>query len=1085
MSSRNELSSWASKKKEKMDANKWKRPRDLSKVDIKILRTIANGRCMFRKWKTRCSCPTLEKRGDGYYPLAEAAHILPHSPNWPRGEGKETEDSYRNRLLLCPTHHTMVDNDPEMYTKEVMYEIYNLTIEEFEKNQKWGIGTILESNTNDLLVKYHFFVEKMLYLDKTANGVTLGKEKKEVIVILEHSYVLLWHFIRNAKWNNWVDFLWMDEIKFLFKKYKDNPTIAHIILRHNNDNKDKRILEIYEILSELYIEDFWVISSILDKLKEWDVEDDFRKKIIQFVWLKPISTHSYVRRAVLELSELLLDSDIKFVISIIEDTINIPTNEEDVKVWQPSLSLIFQWRDESNFVFWEAMSLLSKILHNDNYYEIAFLSIIKLFNVHLEEKNKVHEVKEIQWIKLDYLILNEQRNCTRDLKYEHDKSKRYIWELRGFLNFLLKTKDKAITLKFLELLINEKRQVYYILVIEFIRNNLKSFLDLAKRLVFDRNLRKVKLICIYFLQNLIKEYFSISNKGINKFISLANVEEESIKFLLFKAIPEHLQPNNVKKFLYTYSSKESLSLEIEPIISFSSASFIPPKKLSIGTKKEKVLDFIINNCKEESHKVDIYDLRPTLSSFIGKDINLVKYLLNNLIKKGIHERTIQGILSIGCVIIDEETELDIKLERLIELLALWKEYDGISIIPVLQSLEKLLTKSIDENINLISKNVPSYKQLKELLFELKVNKNPTEDDEKLEESWEIRVDRGITVAINSVRGISLEVLIRMFFLNPDDKEIEKYLTTSFKEELVSIQANSLFCLRFLIYKNYDFFKKTINSYENYRNIYTDYSISLCLRKVKFDDIRDFSNIIYNIIKYSTQEEIQENMGILLANLIMKETKWFEQHKKDVFSWQIGNTFTYEGMLRVFVESLKLWVLNKDEKVIDKSIKYIKEVLETKNVTPEEKSELFRLLSTYFIDGTKRWTQGFLCLYNKGFFNYLVNNFPSYFILHKEIIEGMDSLLKKDKKVLETTVNTLYLQTTFEVPIFIDSLLVGHIKNILIVCFDSIEDISIETIRKAIFIFDKGLETWYNDFYDLYDKYFKNWLVDISECSQEL
>jgi hypothetical protein len=40
------------------------------------------------------------------------AHVIAQSPRGPRGKSTAGDDSYENLILLCPTHHTMVDKAP-------------------------------------------------------------------------------------------------------------------------------------------------------------------------------------------------------------------------------------------------------------------------------------------------------------------------------------------------------------------------------------------------------------------------------------------------------------------------------------------------------------------------------------------------------------------------------------------------------------------------------------------------------------------------------------------------------------------------------------------------------------------------------------------------------------------------------------------------------------------------------------------------------------------------------------------------------------------------------------------------------------
>lgn len=81
--------------------------------DIKILWGRSGNRCAICK---------LELTADGSLEtLGEMAHIVARSPNGPRGninQSKSDRDSYENLILLCPTHHSEVDKNPDSWPIE-------------------------------------------------------------------------------------------------------------------------------------------------------------------------------------------------------------------------------------------------------------------------------------------------------------------------------------------------------------------------------------------------------------------------------------------------------------------------------------------------------------------------------------------------------------------------------------------------------------------------------------------------------------------------------------------------------------------------------------------------------------------------------------------------------------------------------------------------------------------------------------------------------------------------------------------------------------------------------------------------------
>lgn len=83
--------------------------------EIKKLWGRAGGRCSEPECGRDCvpflnaSSPTI---------IGEMAHVIPQNLGGPRGSGQEGDDTYENLILLCPTHHTIVDKAPELYPPE-------------------------------------------------------------------------------------------------------------------------------------------------------------------------------------------------------------------------------------------------------------------------------------------------------------------------------------------------------------------------------------------------------------------------------------------------------------------------------------------------------------------------------------------------------------------------------------------------------------------------------------------------------------------------------------------------------------------------------------------------------------------------------------------------------------------------------------------------------------------------------------------------------------------------------------------------------------------------------------------------------
>ena len=95
--------------------------------DIKILWGRAANRCAFPNCKIELT-PDSEANT-----LGEIAHIVAESPKGPRGDTdipRESRDDYSNLILLCPTHHKMIDNNLGEWTVEKLKQLK-------EDHEKW------------------------------------------------------------------------------------------------------------------------------------------------------------------------------------------------------------------------------------------------------------------------------------------------------------------------------------------------------------------------------------------------------------------------------------------------------------------------------------------------------------------------------------------------------------------------------------------------------------------------------------------------------------------------------------------------------------------------------------------------------------------------------------------------------------------------------------------------------------------------------------------------------------------------------------------------------------------------------------
>ncbi len=95
--------------------------KNISQKTIKLLWGKSHNRCAI------CKTILVERKEEGIsYPVGVMAHIEGENPGSARFNPEldyPEKNSYENLILLCPTCHTKVDNDPQTYSVERLKEI--------------------------------------------------------------------------------------------------------------------------------------------------------------------------------------------------------------------------------------------------------------------------------------------------------------------------------------------------------------------------------------------------------------------------------------------------------------------------------------------------------------------------------------------------------------------------------------------------------------------------------------------------------------------------------------------------------------------------------------------------------------------------------------------------------------------------------------------------------------------------------------------------------------------------------------------------------------------------------------------------
>jgi hypothetical protein len=92
----------------------------VSEKDLKKLWGLSGGRCAFPACNQNC-LPFLDETDPTV--IGEMAHVIAKMPSGPRGDGVGGDDTYENLVLLCPTHHTLIDKSKDgIYTVDMIFK---------------------------------------------------------------------------------------------------------------------------------------------------------------------------------------------------------------------------------------------------------------------------------------------------------------------------------------------------------------------------------------------------------------------------------------------------------------------------------------------------------------------------------------------------------------------------------------------------------------------------------------------------------------------------------------------------------------------------------------------------------------------------------------------------------------------------------------------------------------------------------------------------------------------------------------------------------------------------------------------------
>lgn len=108
--------------------------------DVKLLWGRSGNRCAI----CRLELSSDERISSASFPLGQQAHIIARESTGPRGNSPlspEDRDSYPNLILLCPTHHSLIDKAIGDYPPETLHALKS-------KHEQWVRETLSDESSD-------------------------------------------------------------------------------------------------------------------------------------------------------------------------------------------------------------------------------------------------------------------------------------------------------------------------------------------------------------------------------------------------------------------------------------------------------------------------------------------------------------------------------------------------------------------------------------------------------------------------------------------------------------------------------------------------------------------------------------------------------------------------------------------------------------------------------------------------------------------------------------------------------------------------------------------------------------------------
>lgn len=901
------------------------------------------------------------------------------------------------------------------------------------------------------------FYEKLNYLLKiiSSNDNSIDdKELKVALCILKEDDKLAWHFLKNL-----VD---LDKLGW-FPKIKDNilksiveveedSAVKFQLLSYFEKCADKYSDEIVPLIVELEknTRNYNILSNLVKTLGKLKPRQKKNIKLLWEVFLKLTEhQHPWVRRAIPQALKSFAKYDIDKVLEILGKVFfynNSPP--QDVTQGGPTLALTFQGRDNENWVFEEAVKVLSELLNKPKYTGKALDLAIKVEIDAIKAEEKDHDV--VNGITLDYSYIWLGDKSFEKLEYNHDRKERVALEIEKALDELSKS-DKKLVSQLIDKLLNKKFEVFYLTVIKTLIRQIADFQTKAKALVFDAKLWKVYNIRNYYLQTLITKYFETTKgKEVAKFVGeVSSYKERDKKRTLYTkqdlliSIPEGQKTDKAKKELEQIAKE--LELKGKPKITkpFVITSWSGPRPdISVEELQKKNDDELIQIMIDSSirKRAGAWDLRSVFAGLIDQDPNKIKELLPKMKDKKL-EPDFAGEMVSAYIKKNPKNISDIA-----DFITLLSPTDGWARIEIARYLNDICRKKEIQGYNQAMQ-----KKIKSTLFTLSKDKQP-ETDETIK-SNNPKPDDAITRGINSVRGIATEALVAFSHYFPKDEEVAKRLKELAVDKTNAVKATLIYHLRYLIGKNYPLCEEIVGKFRNRRDPEIDFALIHFFAQLdceKFIGKKDFIKALFN----NTNEQINEDLGKLIG---YRYTSCCDV--QDLVDEILGSRKGTKNTLRslAFVFESQLGTLLGSEKAASVAV-YLKKLL-----GPQNEFEVAERASFVF-ERDEIKPEHFSFMDENGLIDELIDNIRNI-PAQMHLVNYLSKCVDADVSI-ERCLEVLHEQVTRVEFLLSDHLIAKKISEIVSKLID--RKLDEQSQSYLVDIFDAGLERGWDEFYEIFN-----------------